>query len=62
MEPTLSRALHLMNGDAVHENIKRGQVVAKFVKEDLCWALLNSKEFDFNHSLGGYPGLGTAKE
>jgi hypothetical protein len=94
MEPTLSQALHLMNGDAVHENIKRGQVVAKLIKEqkktdreivdylylsvfgrvpnekemgainkalaesadnrqavleDLFWALLNSKEFYFNH-------------
>jgi Protein of unknown function (DUF1553)/Protein of unknown function (DUF1549)/Planctomycete cytochrome C len=93
MEPSLSQALHLMNGDAVHENIKRGQVVAKLLKdgmkdsqvieelylrtfgrrplanelkavntalaesadnrqavlEDLFWALLNSKEFYFNH-------------
>jgi hypothetical protein len=94
MEPTLSQALHLMNGDAVHNNIKRGRVVAKLIQEekrtdseiiewlylntfgrkptekenakiqqalvesadnrqavleDLFWALLNSKEFSFNH-------------
>jgi mono/diheme cytochrome c family protein len=93
MEPTLSQALHLMNGDAVHENIKAGAVVASMIREtrtdreivenlylrvfgrppkdkewaaiqqsiaetpdnrqaaleDLFWALLNSKEFYFNH-------------
>lgn len=93
MEPTLSQALHLMNGDAVHENIKKGKVVANLMKEgktdkeivedlylrcfgrppleketvainqalaesadsrqavleDVFWALLNSKEFYFNH-------------
>jgi len=94
MEPTLSQALHFMNGDAAHENIKKGKVVAdminkekktdqeiitelylrcfartpnqnemdlvlkqigeagearKEVLEDLFWALLNAKEFYFNH-------------
>ena len=33
MEPTLSQALHLMNGDAVHDRIKSGKVVAKLVSE-----------------------------
>ncbi len=33
MEPSLSQALHLMNGDAVHENIRKGKVVANLVKE-----------------------------
>jgi hypothetical protein len=33
MEPSLSQALHLMNGDAVHQNIQRGKVVADAVKE-----------------------------
>ena len=33
MEPSLSQALHLMNGDAVHQNIQRGRVVADFVKD-----------------------------
>lgn len=33
MEPSLSQALHLMNGDAVHENIRRGKVVATMVKD-----------------------------
>jgi hypothetical protein len=94
MEPTLSQALHFMNGEAAHENIKRGHVVADMINkekkadvdiinelylrcfgrmpekaemevvtkqlaeskdgrqavlEDLFWALLNSKEFYFNH-------------
>ncbi len=93
MEPTLSQALHLMNGDAVNDRIKQGRVVDKMIKdkksdreivedlflrvfgrmpldkewanvqqaitedsgarqnvlEDLFWALLNSKEFYFNH-------------
>jgi hypothetical protein len=93
MEPTLSQALHLMNGDAVNDRIKQGRVVAKMVQEkksdreivedlflrvfgrmpndkewtsvqqalaadpggrqivleDLFWALLNSKEYFFNH-------------
>ncbi len=94
MEPTLSQALHLINGEAAHENIKRGKLVADLVNkekkpdkeiieelylrcfgrepdatemdmvlkkisesqdgrqavlEDLFWALLNAKEFYFNH-------------
>ena len=94
MEPTLSQALHFMNGEAAHENIKRGHVVEDMITkdkksdkeiiedlylrsfgrlpdktemdavakqlaeskdgrrpvlEDLFWALLNSKEFYFNH-------------
>lgn len=94
MEPTLSQALHLMNGDAVNDRIKQGRVVAKMITdkktdreiaedlflrvfgrmpndkewgtlqqaisadaggarqsvfEDLFWALMNSKEFFFNH-------------
>jgi mono/diheme cytochrome c family protein len=94
MDPTLSQALHFMNGDAAHENIKRGRVVADMIEkekktdqqiieelylrcfarqplpkeqevvlkqiaespdgrqpvlEDLFWALINSKEFYFNH-------------
>ena len=34
MEPTLSQALHLMNGDAVHSNIQGGGVVTKLINED----------------------------
>ena len=92
MEPTLSQALHLMNGDTVRRKIRqgglinrrlkeersRGEIVdelyirslsrkptekerAKFkafftkdakpreVLEDIFWALLNSREFLFNH-------------
>lgn len=94
MEPTLSQALHLMNGDAVNESIKRGRVVQTMIQakktdreiveelylkvfgrmpldkewttiqqtltatapeqrqqalEDVFWALMNSKEFYFNH-------------
>lgn len=93
MEPTLSQALHLMNGDAVNDRIKQGRVVAKLIAEkkadreiveelylrvfgrmpndrewtgisqslagagdqrqaaleDIFWALMNSKEFYFNH-------------
>ncbi len=93
MEPTLSQALHLMNGDAVNNRITQGKVVAKMIAdkksdreivddlylrtfgrmpnakewasiqaalanapdnrkaalEDVFWALMNSKEFYFNH-------------
>ncbi len=93
LEPTLSQALHFLNGEAAHENIKQGHVVEAFIKEkksdkeivdelflrafgrepvkeemeaitkqltdnadarqavleDVFWALLNSKEFYFNH-------------
>jgi hypothetical protein len=33
MEPTLSQALHLMNGDAVHDRIRQGKVVEKMLKD-----------------------------
>ena len=33
MEPTLSQALHLMNGDAVNDRIKQGKVIAKLIAE-----------------------------
>ncbi|MCB1228029.1 MAG: DUF1553 domain-containing protein, partial [Verrucomicrobiales bacterium] len=33
MEPTLSQALHLMNGDATHERIKNGKVVTTLIAE-----------------------------
>jgi hypothetical protein len=92
MEPTLSQALHLLNGDTVNQKIKTGGVIEKLMKdkpkledrisdlyvrcfarrptpeevakvtkalaiepdpkkamEDLFWALLNSREFLFNH-------------
>ncbi|MFM7128809.1 MAG: DUF1549 domain-containing protein [bacterium] len=92
MEPTLSHALHLLNGDTVNSKIRAGGVVEKLMKEkpkiedritdlyvrcfarkptadeltnlqkaialepdpkkameDLFWALLNSREFLFNH-------------
>ena len=92
MEPSLSQALHLINGETVHEKIKQGgrigaelaagrtpeQVLdglyvsalsrlpsdaertvmlepitkgsaAQPVLEDAFWALLNSREFIFNH-------------
>ena len=92
MEPTLSQALHLMNGDTVRRKIRQGGLInrrlkeersrdeivdelyirslsrkptekerAKFkafftkdakpreVLEDIFWALLNSREFLFNH-------------
>lgn len=92
-DPNLSQALHLMNGDAVNERIRRGKVVEgliaagkkddeivaelflrvfgrapsvaeaksvaeavaadpanrQVVLEDAFWALMNSKEFYFNH-------------
>jgi len=92
MEPTLSQALHLLNGDTVNSKIRAGGVIDKLMKEkpkvedritdlylrcfsrkptadeilklqkaialepdpkkameDLFWALLNSREFLFNH-------------
>jgi hypothetical protein len=91
MEPTLSQALHLLNGDTVNGKIQAGGVLAKLAAEkveplaiierlyvtclarkptpeevegfkplvaggdvnktleDLFWALLNSREFIFNH-------------
>ncbi|WP_337173205.1 DUF1549 domain-containing protein [Paludisphaera sp.] len=91
MEPTLSQALHLMNGDTVNSKIKQGGVIAELMKlptpeerlaslylrcfsrrpsdeelakltpvlanapdqaealGDVFWALLNSREFLFNH-------------
>jgi len=94
MDPSLGQALHFLNGNTVHDNIKSGRVVAdliekdkksdeeiirhlyllsfareplpqekelvmkqlketpdqrKEIMEDLFWALLNSKEFYFNH-------------
>jgi hypothetical protein len=91
-DPTLSQALHLLNGDTVQGKIRSGRVVEEFVKEkltpeqaveqlyirclsrkptaeematiaplvndpekqavalqDFFWALLNSREFLFNH-------------
>ena len=92
-DPNLSQALHLMNGDAVNDRIRRGKVVEKLISagqndeqivaelflrvfgrpprdaerksvaaavaadpagrqvvlEDAFWALMNSKEFYFNH-------------
>lgn len=32
MEPTLSQALHLMNGDAVNDRVRQGNVVGKMLK------------------------------
>lgn len=95
MEPNLSQALHLINGETVHQRIEQGKIVAnllgekkppaeiidaiylktlsrsptdvenekllaavnegkspedqKLILEDIFWALLNSKEFIFNH-------------
>jgi hypothetical protein len=95
MEPNLSQALHLLNGDSTHKRIEQGRVVTNFLKKkktpdeiitslylrtlgrapteverakltaalapatdpkartevlnDIFWALLNSKEFIFNH-------------
>ena len=92
MEPNLSQALHLLNGDAVNAKVLNGGLVKKLLKEgkqppdiieelylralgrpptgaettklqtfftegkkpdvvlnDLFWALLNAKEFVFNH-------------
>jgi hypothetical protein len=95
MEPNLSQALHLLNGDTTQQRIRQGKVVESMLKEkksppeimdalylatltrlptdmerekllvaltqnqsaeglkesfeDLFWALLNSKEFIFNH-------------
>ena len=91
-DPSLSQALHLLNGDAVHGKIQRGGVVKKLLDEgktaeqaietlyircltrkptaeelqqlttlvneapdvqvgleDVMWAILNSREFLFNH-------------
>jgi hypothetical protein len=92
MEPTLSQALHLLNGDTANSKIQQGGLIAKLLKsrktseervtelyirclsrkptgeelarvipvlkqnpneaqalEDFYWALLNSREFLFNH-------------
>ena len=92
-DPSLSQALHLLNGSSVHNKIGQGKVVEKMLKEqqmpaeevlralyvrclsrmptetemkelqesvaaapneqqgleDVFWAILNSREFVFNH-------------
>ena len=92
MEPNLSQALHLLNGDTLHQKISSGAIVKKLLDEektpeqvidelymrsltrrpsdeeriqlakvvtesgnaqqtleDAFWAILNSREFVFNH-------------
>ncbi len=92
MEPTLSQALHLLNGDTVNAKIRQGNIIGRMLQakkspediigelyvrtvarkptptevvglaakikenknqqqalEDVFWALLNSREFLFNH-------------
>lgn len=93
LEPNLSQALHLINGEATHQRVRQGALVATWLKEqkqpeeivdliyrralcrpatdaerdqllkdlpekpderrahleDIFWAVLNSKEFVFNH-------------
>lgn len=93
MDPSLSQALHLLNGDTVNNKIRQGKLLSKWLKEDklphdqiieklylrclgrppteqekvpllenvkteqnkqkafedVFWALLNSREFVFNH-------------
>jgi hypothetical protein len=93
LEPNLSQALHLINGEVTHQRVRQGALVATWIKEekkpgeivdliyrralcrpaadsereallkglpekpeerrayleDVFWAVLNSKEFVFNH-------------